>query len=735
MAGLAIKIGGDVSGFDRAMSTARNIALKNTTSIVTSFTGAAAKIDAEFAKTGERIGLNLAKGIGAGLKPVAIGAGALVAGTAAIALSYATVASAINQANAQIDRFIKLGQNSERAGVSVEFFQRFSEAAAKAKIDVADIEAALKRAGSVVTPKFEQDDTLKTRLNQIFESGYAGSYQSKGLEDYRSANTNEQRIRAAVTAMQELRDLGLQTAAIEIGDKLFGSEVADRIRTGRLDIDAIAASLDKPRDDLITQQHVDQAAEFRDRLDTAYKTIDDFFHVSVALEGSGRAVLDIWLGIAEGVAKATTNAGNFYTKIQELQGPLGDYFKTVGAIIGGTAKIFSGNLNDQISGTRTSYDKPIGPEKPAAPDNAIVNPPTPPRRALDLFLEKPAGPAKAKTPTTPSESLDQVQTAINGIERTTEALKAEADALNKSATERQAAINVARIEAIARQQGITLTSDQIAKVKDLSAATVQYRDAIDDAREHQEALRSIGGDVLKGIASDARSGASALDILTNAVSRLAERLQDKALDSLADSLFGKSGGSGGSGLLGSLFSASGASEGIKNLNLASLFGQSPLPTYAAGVSALGIIDGPGTGTSDSILARVSKGESIVTAKATARHRSLIEAMNADRLPAFARGGVVSDAVNSISMSAAEGARMATSSANNAGSGAVLPPIGVTINEAPGGDKVGNVRQERRPDGSLEVVADMVERRIGGRVARDRGALAEGISARGRLRGA
>jgi hypothetical protein len=555
-AGLAIKIGGDVSGFDKAMTTARNLALKNATSIATSFTAAGAKIDSEFAKVGERIGANLAKGIGNGLKPVAIGAGALVAATAGIALGYATISSAIGQANAQIERFLKLGQNAERSGIGVEFFQRFSEAASKAKIDVGEIESALKRAGSVVTPKFEQEDTLKTRLNQIFETGYAGSYQSKGLADYNAAGTNEQRIRAAVTAMQELRDLGIQAAAIEIGDKLFGPEVADRIRNGRLDIDAIAASLDKPRNDLVTQQQVDQAAEFRDRLDAAYTTIDQFFHVSVALEGSGRAVLDVWLMIAEAVAKGTTNVSNFYDKVQASQGVLGNYLSTVTGLVAGFSRMGAENLNDKIAGTRTIYDKAIGPEQPGAPANAITNPPAPPRRALDLFLEKPAAAGgssrAAKSPATNAETLDQVQTAINGIERSTEALKAEADAIGKSAAERQSAINVARVEAIARQQGITLTADQIAKVKDLSKATVEYRDAIDDARDRQEALRSIGGDVLHGIASDARNGASALDILTSAVSRLVDRLSDKALDNFADQLFGKSGGSSG-GIFGTLF--------------------------------------------------------------------------------------------------------------------------------------------------------------------------------------
>lgn len=57
----------------------------------------------------------------------------------------------------------------------------------------------------------------------------------------------------------------------------------------------------------------------------------------------------------------------------------------------------------------------------------------------------------------------------------------------------------------------------------------------------------------------------------------------------------------------------------------------PLTGHAAG----GPIVGPGTGTSDSILARLSNGEFVVNAHATARHRQLLEAINSNR---FANGG-------------------------------------------------------------------------------------------------
>jgi hypothetical protein len=55
----------------------------------------------------------------------------------------------------------------------------------------------------------------------------------------------------------------------------------------------------------------------------------------------------------------------------------------------------------------------------------------------------------------------------------------------------------------------------------------------------------------------------------------------------------------------------------------------------------GQISGPGTGRSDSILARVSTGEFLVNAEATARNLTLLNAINDNSIPRFATGGLVS----------------------------------------------------------------------------------------------
>ncbi len=80
---------------------------------------------------------------------------------------------------------------------------------------------------------------------------------------------------------------------------------------------------------------------------------------------------------------------------------------------------------------------------------------------------------------------------------------------------------------------------------------------------------------------------------------------------------------------------------------------SDLPGYAEGGTPGGLIQGPGTGTSDSILAvlgggkgaiRVSTKEFIVNAAATQKHLPLLHAINSGRLPGFASGGMIEPSV-------------------------------------------------------------------------------------------
>ena len=57
----------------------------------------------------------------------------------------------------------------------------------------------------------------------------------------------------------------------------------------------------------------------------------------------------------------------------------------------------------------------------------------------------------------------------------------------------------------------------------------------------------------------------------------------------------------------------------------------------------GAISGPGTGTSDSILARLSNGEYVINADSTKKYRPLLEAINSGTgIPGFNHGGYIGD---------------------------------------------------------------------------------------------
>lgn len=70
-----------------------------------------------------------------------------------------------------------------------------------------------------------------------------------------------------------------------------------------------------------------------------------------------------------------------------------------------------------------------------------------------------------------------------------------------------------------------------------------------------------------------------------------------------------------------------------------LNGETIMPGYATG----GLISGPGTGTSDSIFARLSNGEYVMSADAVRKFGTgMLDQMNAGLLPAFARGGAIGE---------------------------------------------------------------------------------------------
>ena len=235
-------------------------------------------------------------------------------------------------------------------------------------------------------------------------------------------------------------------------------------------------------------------------------------------------------------------------------------------------------------------------------------------------------------------------TADQGMERqaltmTAEAaakLRAEHDLLNQV---QQAGI---AITPEVRQQISTLAG-QMASAE---TSVQQFAQSQQDAQAVAAEWQNVASGALKGFVSDLLAGKSAGEAFQNVLAKIADKLVDMAVNSLFENAFptggGKSGGGGGG--LGGIFGVIGKLFGFKDGGV--------IPGYATG----GKISGPGGPRDDKILARLSAGEFVTNARSTAKHRALLEMINADRLPAFANGGLTAPSPISTPTFGATGSR-------------------------------------------------------------------------------
>lgn len=197
-------------------------------------------------------------------------------------------------------------------------------------------------------------------------------------------------------------------------------------------------------------------------------------------------------------------------------------------------------------------------------------------------------------------------------------------------------------------------------------------------------------------------------------------------NSAAQSVVGQAGNATGTigGAIGQIVTGIGGIVRSIGTGLGSIFsalfgGGGPVGDFVAGglYADGGRITGPGTGTSDSIPIWASNGEYMVKATAAAKHLPLLEAINNDRLPRFATGGMIGAPI--IDASSYRSARPAAQGAPAGGMTVVVnnnSSAKVQVREQDDG------RGGRRAEIQLE---DMVAAAIQRPGSRARSALSEG----------
>jgi hypothetical protein len=173
--------------------------------------------------------------------------------------------------------------------------------------------------------------------------------------------------------------------------------------------------------------------------------------------------------------------------------------------------------------------------------------------------------------------------------------------------------------------------------------------ALQDGKAVNDQLESIAthglDDLNQGLADAIANGKNMGDVLVNVFKQMEAALIQYLLKQAEIGLVGGGVGGGGGGIFGFLGGLFGLGGGGFGAGVGAFSGASAGAgslVAALGFAGGGRVSGPGGPTDDRILAYVSNGETVMTAKATSMWGPLLDAMNGNHasLPRFAAGGMV-----------------------------------------------------------------------------------------------
>ncbi|KQN72405.1 tape measure protein [Devosia sp. Leaf64] len=441
-------------------------------------------------------------------------------------------------------------------------------------------------------------NVLTDAAGKFNETSSAGQRFASFLDTLGTSITNLVNSPAFDNALNDLGDAMQQTFARDLADI---QKVIDTVEGLAAKFDRFGAS--------VTDAELELAAAEQAIVNLAQNTKGRFGEVDAAFQDLVQQLLE-GKGTAESAAEAITALGEANPDFSGLQGSISGVIQSFIAMRDAAVAAHSAAANTSDLGAgMPSWDE----------FSAEFGPPTAPVKPVTL----------ADYPVTPTPSGGS-SGAGGGRSGGASSARSEADAVRELITELENELRVIgmsevekRIDAEVRRAGTSATEAQKQSIRGLVTEIDAQNAALQRTQGAMEGAKGLAKDFLGGLMSDLMNGTDAATALGNAFSNLAAKLMDMALNSVIESLFanmmGGAAGAGG-GLLGGLFG----------------FSQGGVVEAATG----GHIRGPGTGTSDSIPAKLSDGEFVINAAQTAKHLDLLHAINRGEVAAFAKGGFV-----------------------------------------------------------------------------------------------
>lgn len=244
------------------------------------------------------------------LRPIALG-------VTAIADTYVFLRSAIQLAGQQIEAFNAIAANAGSAGVSTDFFQRFTKSAPDAALSIDQVTEALQNFNKVSTENLGGSD-LEKRIDEVKSWGnFKGN---SGVDQVRRSNTTEERLRAVVSLIDQAMQKGERMAALDIAGKAFGEPVRAALAADNSYLDQMLKKTDAmSKAQIVSQDDIGRAIELKKRMEDAQKAFDDALKpIQADMAELGMNAKDNWSGFVSWIAKGVTLADELYAALKRI---------------------------------------------------------------------------------------------------------------------------------------------------------------------------------------------------------------------------------------------------------------------------------------------------------------------------------------------------------------------------------------------------------------------------------
>ena len=458
------------------------------------------------------------------------------------------VAAAGKAAMDALEGTAKVGADADRLGVSTTFLQSYQAQARDLKLEVDDVTKSLEQAKAAFTIKQGENGNPNQSafMAQLRRQQAAGNVTPEQVATFGRANGEEAQYRAALTILGQLLAKGKEVAALDLASKIMPEKMVQNIRDGTIEIDKLKKGIDdlkNPNLVLLSPEEITRAQELQRRLEAAQATLDTVgkeFTRDLARAGARLAEDAVrWKEtIAEGArillnaSRFAAQAGREYSQGGGLSSggnPSGSA-GSLGATLGRAAAANRGVMTGEQFGPLVDQDREAAMRRLQGNlgNQTLIGQAQRASIAMARGIRENTNPfpetGRAKKPTAPSET-DPIETFVNQLEKSAAALKAEADAFNKSNAEKQVAIQLAKAQEIASQNGKTLTDAQTEAIKKAATETANYRDKLQDLEQAQrqaaEAARYFGQMAADSLADAVLEGRSFNDILMSLEKQLA----------------------------------------------------------------------------------------------------------------------------------------------------------------------------------------------------------------------